>query len=244
MTHQEWQQLTPLLEGLNPAQEYFLKGHVKLDFADTPTREHLNNLLKKMLTENLKPGFEWGAKYEHTMDLRPNAYTYDDVFLDILFENNIPKTLPTITGKNLHLGHVQLRASFPGPSYMDWHRDTYVYEGKQVGNLPPVHKIIFYPTMGRSPQPKLISIPGSHNRIFYQEHLDKVNLSSEYQETIYSSDDSCLLFETSLHHAVVPEQAQQGSFRLIYSFCQDFQLENFKASQELHQRYANRMNQA
>jgi hypothetical protein len=43
---------------------------------------------------------------------------------------------------------------------MPWHRDTYFIDDRIVGNVPPAHKIIFYPTVENESNPKLEILKG------------------------------------------------------------------------------------
>ena len=124
---------------------------------------------------------------------------------------------------------------------MDWHRDTHIYGGAITGNLPPVHKLIFYPATGSALQPRLRVSPGSHRRMLEDRARDVAQVDDGAQDTISSSDDGYILFETSLLHAVVPETEPVGSIRVIYQFCHHFQLEPFRDSAVLQDAYRSRV---
>ncbi len=209
---------------MNIQQEYYLNGFVQKEFNKDETLERLLTIVREIHSGKLKEGFSLEEKYKHSKDLRPSVVAYDDVFIDILAKNNIAALLKEATGYDLFLHHFQLRISFPGESYMDWHRDTHIYDKKIIGNIPPVHKLIFYPTVGGVSYPRLLTIKGSHRRQTDSNLLDHVQRRIMPKETIASSDSQFLVFDTSLLHAVVPEQLPQGSFRLIYSFCHEFEL--------------------
>lgn len=221
---------------------YFLKG---FGIGNWKKDEHLSAVLKSIHdihTGNLKPGFELVEKYVHSKDVKPEVYTYDPAFVDILFSNNIPALLKNIIGRELYLAHIQLRISYKGgvKSYMIWHRDTHVYAGEVVGNIPPAHKIIFYPTVDGVTDARLKVAPGSHRRVFGSKIIDYIFALISKKKTIYSSDSEFLLFNTELFHHVVPEHNPKGSFRLIYSFVEHDQLVNYNAK-ELIEMYKERL---
>ena len=226
---------------MNKAQ-YHLDGYVVGTFADNAERAALLSAIRDIHSGNIKPGFNMQEKYRMSSDLKPNVYSYDPAIVDILFSNNIPKILKDVTGKDLFLAHVQLRISYPeGGSYMSWHRDTHVYGGKVVGNIPPVHKIIFYPTVDGVTDARLKVVPGSHRFVFGNKIIDFISAILGKKKTIFASDSEFLLFNTELFHHVVPEHNSKGSFRLIYSFCEKEQLVHYATEQELIDTYQKRL---
>jgi hypothetical protein len=239
-----WRVLPPtrprLPAATHDAQGYYLNGYLKGAFRASPALARLNAVIAQLQTGHLRAGFEWKEKYRHTLDLRPNVYEYDPAFVDVLFENDIPTVVKRVTGLDLVLGHIQLRRVFPGKSYMDWHRDTYVYDGTITGNLPPAHKLIFYPATGSAPKPRLRVSPGSHRRMLDNKTDDRAQVDKNVQDTVLSSDDGYILFDTSLLHAVVSETEPTGSIRVIYQFFADFQLEPLQVNAALHDSYRSR----
>ncbi|MEM7530723.1 MAG: hypothetical protein AAF639_00990 [Chloroflexota bacterium] len=228
------------LELKNTFQKYYLNGYLQNQFTDETSLNRLNTVLAELYSKEPKGDFKWEQKYKYSQDFRPNVFGYDPIFLDILFENNIPQLLKETTGFDLYLVNLQLRLATPGPSYMNWHRDTHIYGDKIVGNYPPVHKIIFYPNLGESPRPQLYVSRGSHNRTHHNRIRDMGQIWQSQQDTIFSSDNSYLLFNTSLLHAVLSETNEKGSLRLIYSFAHKFQLDTYQGdlSDEYQERLA------
>lgn len=209
---------------------YHVDGFCVGSFADSADRTKLLATIREIHAGNIRPGFDMQQKYKMSSDLKPNVHTYDPVFVDILFSNDIPQVLKSVTGKDLFLAHVQLRISYPeGGSYMSWHRDTHVYGGQIIGNIPPVHKIIFYPTVDGVTDSRLKVVPGSHRFVFGNKIIDFISALLGKKKTIFASDSDYLLFNTELFHHVVPEHNNKGSFRLIYSFCEEDQLVNYDA---------------
>lgn len=197
--------------------------------------------IRNIHNKNIKPGFELVGKYKNSQDLRPDVFSYDPSFVNILISNNIPKLLKDVVGRELYLAHIQLRISYPGESYMSWHRDTHLYGGKLTGNMPPAHKIIFYPTVDGKSEEKIKVLPGSHRKVFKNRFLDYIQVFFSKKKTIMSSDSQFMLFNTELFHHVVPESQAKGSFRLIYSFVEHDQLVNYPEGEKLIQMYKEKM---
>jgi hypothetical protein len=180
----------------------------------------MNRVLNELLLQPVpRAPFSWEVQ-GLSETLRPNVFDYDSVFLDVLFEQQVPMLLSDITNRELLLGHIQVVRTKPGPSYIDWHRDTHFYEGETVaGNIPPVHKVIFYPqTNGLPPEPRLKLLRGSNRTMFTNRERDFKLIEELPVDVAHSAPNQCVLFETTTFHAVVPDAAPQGSIRAIYTF--------------------------
>lgn len=221
--------------------EYYLQGFHIGKFKENDDLKNLLSSIKEIHEGKIKNGFSLVGKYKNSKDLKPHVFSYDKSFVDILFSNDIPKLIKDLTGLDLYLAHVQLRISYRGSSYMIWHRDTHVYGGKVVGNIPPVHKLIFYPTVEGKAENKLKVSPGSHRRAFGNMFLDFFQLIFSKKKIIKSSDNQFLLFNTELFHHVTAEKNPRGSFRLIYSFAQKDQLVHYESEKELINLYQERV---
>lgn len=222
---------------------YYLEGFYQGEFRQNKDLSDLLSAISDIHSKKLKSGFELVEKYKHSKDLRPEVYTYDNSFVDILFSNNIPELLKDVVGRDLYLAHIQLRISYPDKkSYMSWHRDTHIYGGNTVGNIPPVHKIIFYPTVNGKEDEKISIIPGSHRQVFKNKFIDYLHVFLSKKKTLKSSDTKFLLFNTELFHHVVPEEHPEGTFRLIYSFAEKEQLVKYTDGKELIDLYKNKLN--
>lgn len=193
----------------------------------------LNDVLKNILSKNLKPGFSLQQKYSSTLDLRPTAIDYDSCFLDVLKKNDAKNLIRSRTLKDLTLYHIQVRTSSCTTSYMDWHRDTYYDLGKKIGMTPPGCKIIYYPKFDENSSPRLQVIPTSQRLMIDNRNEDLKFASHLPKTTIFTSNNQALLFDTSLLHAVVPDKPEETSIRLIYSFVAKEQLTD-SGSEELH----------
>jgi hypothetical protein len=213
-----------LLKSRSLVESFYLDGYVWLPLKKSEVTTAFLDCVARLSSGPLRPGFEWKEKYAHTRDLRPNVYSYDDLFIDLLVDNDIAQIIRDLHGPT-ELSHIQLRHSYPGTSYQAWHRDTYIYDGNLVGNLPPVFKLIIYPTFGIQAEERLYVKPGSHRRMYYSGSKDLAQVPIGRTDTIRSSDGHFLLFDTAVLHHVVPECSTEGSIRIIYSFCRESQLD-------------------
>lgn len=219
--------------------DYYING---FEIGKLKENQRLNAVLRKLMSEPLKEGYFWERKYPNTFDMRPKAYDYDESILDVLFSSGIHLLLQDYVASDMLLSHVQIRRSLPGPSYMDWHRDSYQYDSTIVGNIPPTHKVIFYPKLDHDPEPKLKLAAKSHRRAFETKKEDLLSISSANIETYSSSDDEFILFDTSIMHGVIPDKHPEGSIRIIYSFIRYPQIHDIgvadKASIHVEQAHA------
>lgn len=227
-------------------QKYHSDGFMINGFKDGKNLEKINSIMKDLLfNESPKDGFFWESKYQNTLDLRPNIFEYDDVFLDILFENNIPQMMKEFLSPDITLHHISLRKSLKGPSYMPWHRDSYFIDDELVGNLPPAHKIIFYPSFDGKKDKKLIICKGSNNCLFrtqpretfispgfsqYDLEILKMLPLVEYK----SSENEYFMFNTAALHNVIPDERDEGSIRVFYHFSRKFQYDKNYSHKPVH----------
>jgi hypothetical protein len=226
---------------MNDRENYFLDGYLRKTFRSGANLERLNEVIRELREKPPRDPYRWEEKYAFSHDLRPEVFAYDDVFLDILFENRIPELFREVVGSDLHLAHIQLRLAKQGDSYMDWHRDTHAYGRNIVGNAPPVHKLIYYPQENRPATLRLKILPGSHNRFFQHRLLDTLQCRLMRHDSVMGSNSGFLIFNTLILHAAAAEKQPEGSFRLIYSFCHEAQLGLFTDQGNLHEAYRRRL---
>lgn len=203
---------------MNRASEYYISGFTKIPIFDGPQKTKLISLLLDLQKGQVKDGFEMRQKYSFSADMQPSVMKYDDVFIDFLVEQKLPEHISNLTGQDLTLVSMQVRQSFPGKSYMSWHRDTHFYRGKKVGNSPPIHKMIYYPRLESQSHKKLSVVPGSHRFMIGYKILDLLYARIAKRIGIFSDNDTALFFNTSILHHVEPEQDTKGSLRVIFSF--------------------------
>lgn len=227
---------------LEEAEKYYNDGLVLLDVSN---HSKLINLLNSfLLSKELKENYYWDSSL-NSHSLRPDVFSYDDCFLDFIFDNNLQEKLEKYSCRRLTLSHIQVVKTDPGRSYQDWHRDTYQYgENSWVGNIPPANKIIFYPVL-EEPEPRLKFIRSSHRCSMNNAAFDNQLIFNFENEILYSSNERILMFDTSILHAVIPDVNPAGSIRIIYNFITEEQFLK-KYSQKnhhkvLHDLYEERM---
>ena len=217
----------------NLLNEFQLNGFLNLKFKNNDVYDEFKNTLKSIQDNNIKKDWLLKEKYPGTKDLRPDVVNYDNIFLKILFDNNLKEKINFYTQRNLELAHIQVRVSNEGPSYMPWHRDSYSYSEKSFGNTPPVIKLIYYlPEQNNIPTTKLQIIKSSHvcmlNNISIKNQLapgfdifDRdVCLKNLECYDYQNSDLEYVLFDTSCIHNVMKSTK---STRIIYTFCTEYQ---------------------
>ena len=202
----------------------------------------LNELL---LSKELKDGYYW-ERTGSASALRPHVYDYDTSILDFLFDNNLHIKIQDLSQRKLILSHIQITKTYPGPSYQDWHRDTYQHEPNPwVGNTPPAHKIIFYPK-NNTVEPRLKFIRGSNRCTLNNLDFDLQLIKNFETEFVMTSNDEVLIFDTSMLHGVIPDQLPEGSIRLIYNFISEQQyIEKYSLKTQhknLYDLYTKRLN--
>lgn len=216
-------------------QEFYFRGFKELQI-DADSADRLKEVCSQLYVEpSLKTGFSWEKKYSNTVDLRPNVYDYDPIFMELLCNNYFPEVVDRLSQRQLFLSHIQVRKSFLGPSYMEWHRDSYYYD-HLVGAAPGAYKIIIYPTHDRLPEDRLQILNGSNLCSFPHKETDFSLINHLSKTTIKSSDSTCLFFDTHSFHNVIPEVNEAGSLRIIYSFVTQDQFKDTFSKELVHRR--------
>jgi hypothetical protein len=227
---------------MNNQEAFHIKGYQQSEFPAKDTHTRLINTLQEIDQGKTENNFFMKEKYKGSADLRPDVFSYDPVFLDILFDSGIPEKINQLTRIPLVCSHIQLRKiSSQGSRYMGWHRDSYYYNGKVYSNLPPVYKILFYPNFDRPVTKQLKIIPKSHRRCFENPWIDKLQTVLTKKKEIYSSNTEYLFFNTELFHSPLREKLKEGSMRLIYSFIHEDQLKHYPEQRNLHEEYMLRL---
>lgn len=218
---------------LSDPARYFNDGFVLLEIKNS---NRLVNLLNEFLTtSSLKENYFWETNL-NSHHLRPDAFSYDESILDFIFDNEIQKKLEKHTCKRLTLTHIQIVKTSPGRSYQDWHRDSYQYGNDDwKGNVPPVHKIIFYPVYEK-PEPRLKFIRSSNRCCLNNQSFDNNIISNFENEILYSDNNKVLMFDTSILHGVIPDVNPIGSIRIIYNFASEEQYLEKYESKDHHKR--------
>jgi hypothetical protein len=231
---------------MNSLEKFYFDGCLLGKFKKGGCLTTYLSVLKSIFTREFKEGFHLENKYAHSCDLRPNVYEYDGSILDILFESNTPEFIKKALGYDLYLAHVQVRIADPFPigqenrSYMEWHRDTYVYENKLVGNAPPTYKLIFYPEFNGVKEKPLMLAPGTHLSMLTNRTQDYQQLQHKNPIFAQTSTEEFLFFNTSVFHSTLPAH-KNGTLRIIYNFCVKEQLQKYAEQTELHELYQQKL---
>lgn len=198
--------------------------------------ETLKSLLDSREKGTLPREFSWEQKMPNVFHLRPSVKDYSSIFLQFLWYNRIDQALENLTGRKMHLCHAQVVVQTPGPPHQDWHRDSYQYGGDPfVGAFPAAVKVNFYPTFGK-PEPRLKFIRGSHRCQANDARFDAMLIGKYENEILESSNDRVLVFDSSMLHAVVPDEDPKGSIRVMYSFAMEHEYKKRFAHKEHHRR--------
>ena len=72
---------------MKASEEMYINGYLRSNFRKDEALSRLLHILGECFHGNLRHGFEFKSKYPNTFDLRPIVYEYDDVFIDILIDN-------------------------------------------------------------------------------------------------------------------------------------------------------------
>ena len=203
------------------AEEFYFNNYYLGSF-NTSGSVYTNymNSLKEIYDSDLRDGFYFQEKYPHSLDLRKDAFSYDDSFIDILLENNVNDIISQLTCMNLSLSHIQVRKCFPYPdgrsSSQEWHRDSYCYDNSVVGFFPPPVKLIFYPVFDDTPEEVLGFVPRTSQSMKYNRSLDYAQIVPDSIKKIKNSNDRFFIFNVSMFHSTLP--VREKNVRIIYNF--------------------------
>lgn len=227
---------------LLPQERFYANGLelIELGGRGTSVTERMVSTLRGLWEDreknNLPRGFSWEQKMPNVFHLRPSVKDYSSVFLQFLWYNQIDKALEAFTGRRMHLCHAQVVIQTPGPPHQDWHRDSYQYGTDPfVGAFPAAVKVNFYPRFDK-PEPRLKYIRGSHRCQANDARFDAMLIGKYENEILESSNDRVLMFDSSMLHAVVPDQDPRGSIRVMYSFAMEHEYRKRFADKEHHRR--------
>ena len=220
---------------LSTTEKIFYDGFLYNEFKETNSLSKVISISKDAVNKKVKEDFFLIEKYNLALDLKPSVVDYDECFLQLLKDNDIPSLLNK-TGFDLRLSNIQLRIAYPGSSnkdnsYMPWHRDSYHYHEneKPSGKTPPGFKILFYPDINESQEEVVSLVPRSQLQQKFREQEDYVQQFSFNMIKLKADSKKYLFFNTSIMHGTLPTEFTQGQPRIIYNFCNKFQLDNEEA---------------
>lgn len=222
----------------NQSAGFYLDNCAELKLKKTKCLSKLIENLSEFQSMDLKKHKDFFTSYDDTYDLKKDANLNEDL-IKFLFDQNIPSKIRALTGRDCVLGDLVLRKSRNVKSYMPWHRDTYLDKNRKlVGRTPPLIKLIFYPQLESSCSHELTVLKGSSRRIFQNYYIDTLQRYFVKHTKIFQSNDKCILFDSSIiHSAIASSKNSNGSFRLIFNFCDRNQVDDFKSGQNIKEMY-------
>ena len=216
----------------------YFRGFTCIDIEHFDFFGSLLETLKLLNTANLKVHEDFNTSYQDTYDLNKDS-DMNSMLIKFLFDQGIPSKLKKLTGRDYVLGDLVLRKSRQRKSYMPWHRDTYLDKtGNLVGRVPPLIKVIFYPKLEDFTYHELSVLDGSSKRVFKHYILDKLQRYFFKETKFFQSNDAFVDFDSAIIHSAIPSHIKsEGSFRLIYNFCDRSQLDTFSSVGDISMLY-------
>lgn len=230
-----------MISTIGQTAQYYFDGFSKIPLSETPFFQGLLNELRKLHYSEISGHEDFSKSYDNTYDLQSQA-DLNARLVELLFDQGIPEAVSSLTGREYVLGDLVLRKSLAKKSYMPWHRDTYLdRQGRVVGRTPPLVKVIIYPQLEAARSHELSVLRGTSKRVFRSHIIDKLQRVFTKQTKIFQSNQECIMFDSSILHSAIHSGAREnGSFRIIYNFCDQSQIDSFKTGapiSELYKRY-------
>lgn len=211
--------------------DFYRMGFVNVDFEQSVSLKKLDVLLKDISKKDIVGHPNFIERYPDTFDYDKTGIEVVEILVDFILDQGILEIISDIQGVDYYLGDLALRKTFSRASYMNWHRDTYFdRHERQIGRIPSLIKLIYYPKYDGNVAWQLKVIPGSHRRIFSRPAFDKLQPFLFFPQKVFPSNSSAVLFDSSIQHAAAPGDSLRGSLRLIYNFCVKSQLDTFSNS--------------
>lgn len=198
------------------------------------------NTINKFLID-AQNKYNWRSKYNGTIDLIHDSASklFIENIIHTIVDYNIPTILDEVTMSELTLVHVQVRKAEQSTfSYMSWHRDTYIDSNNNwVGNVPAVHKLIIYPIDDDGLVRNQLDIISRSHRMTVdniENDVQIMKLNNFEIDSIQSSNNSAVLFNTVAMHRALPTSSLTGSWRIICSFATKQQLQRRFNNDPIH----------
>ena len=214
---------------LDLTEQFYFDGFARVKVSHNSEYHEWRSLVTELDALDLDGEVFFEKSYKQTFDLIKADDRYTNTILNFVKNSNLLKTVSDLTCGTYVLGDFTLRKTYSKQSYMDWHRDTYFnFDGKLIGRVPPLIKIILYPTVNSKSVPCLKVIPGSHRRVFQNRFLDRCQSFFVSNDVFYSNDDEAIVFDSSIMHSASRSVLNNGAFRLIFNFCHSSQIGEFR----------------
>lgn len=208
------------------SEKFFLNGYFTGKINNEEMVKKFNLISKKFADNKLEDNnFYFENKNENQFDLKPNTWTYDNVFLDLLINTGLITILDSITNQKLLLTDIRARIIRKDKKFKPWgyiapHRDSYYQMNEWKGPKLPSYKLIFYPSINENNE-MLRIFPSSHrkmSRIKNGSLSDRLMSFIDPYKSIYKSKNNFCFFPGTLRHWPLKEKSEKGSLRIIYVF--------------------------
>ena len=206
---------------------FYFNGYKKLNISQSKVLKEIKIFLKKNSHLNFNSNKQWFEKYKETFDLDIKVILEEKIFIEFLNESKIFDYLEEITGFKYTLGDIIVRKTLLRKGYTSWHRDTYLNNGETIGRTPPLIKLFIYPKLNNGNIIQLKLKVGSHLKFYRNKYFDKFFNFFSNQINIRTSNEEALLFNSAIYHTTTTPE-KNGSFRIIYNFCSEKQVMQFK----------------
>ncbi len=203
---------------ISSAGTIWRNGFLQSSLADTSS---FNKFCSKTITANNNISlFESQSKQNGTLTLKHCVLSQSLYFIDLLFESSIFKDLYSIFGTTPLLTNFKHFQSIGKLKSLQWHRDTYVSNKNDIGNMPPVLKLAVYTSDIRPFDPALQLIKYSHRVNFDNAIFDRLfSLSNLNKITVNARIGDYIIFDSSLLHRRRPCHSSNGYRSVtIYAF--------------------------
>lgn len=208
------------------SEKFFFNGYLIGSINNGEIIDKFNFISKELVHNNLKnKSYHFEIKNKNQLDLMPNTWTYDSIFLDLLIKTGLIKVLNSVTNQNLLLTDIRARIIKKDNKFKPWgyiapHRDSYYQLNEWKGPKLPSYKLIFYPLIGENHE-MLRVFPSSHrkmSRIKNGSLSDRLMAFIDVYKSVYKSRNNFCFFTGTLRHWPLKEKSEKGSLRIIYVF--------------------------
>ena len=103
------------------SEEFFFNGYLIGRINNEEIIKKFNLISEKFFDNKIENNnYYFENKNENQFDLKPNTWTYDNIFFDLLIETGLIKILDTITNQNLILTDVRTRIIKKDKKFKPW----------------------------------------------------------------------------------------------------------------------------
>ncbi len=210
--------------------KFYNNGYLKINLSKNKSYYEIIKFLEKVDNIDLSNNKNFIKTYNKTFDLNYDSKINNPLFYKFVIDQKIPDQISDLMGTKYVLGDFTIRKTYLKKSYMNWHRDTYLRNNHEVvGRIPPLIKFIFYPNFKNDKLWQLKILPQSHKKIFMNKYFDLLQVYFTKNKVFFNTNDSAVLFDSSCMHAAAPNKSDNGSFRLIFNFCLESQINTFSS---------------